>query len=123
VLINRNASADSFSDEIVSNPRITHLASLVTVKENEQYTSMLPDRRPATVTVELKNGSVLTETVDSAKGDQDNPYTKEEIEKKFRDLAGGIAGKNTNQIIQLIDNLDGLASIKELTGLLGSQTN
>jgi len=67
--------------------KITELAEKVTVTEDPELTAESPHKRIAVVTVRMTDGSERSAGVDHAKGDPENPMTKEEFEQKMRLLA------------------------------------
>lgn len=58
------------------------LAKKVNVTENESFSAQSDQKRIAAVTVFFKDGTDVTKQVDYAKGDPENPMTKEELTKK-----------------------------------------
>lgn len=58
------------------------LAKKVNVTENESFSAQSDQKRIAAVTVFFKDGTDVTKQVDYAKGDPENPMTKEELSKK-----------------------------------------
>lgn len=73
--------------------RIIELSQKVTVNEDPVLTAESPQKRIAIVNVCMKDGSVLTNRVDYAKGDPENPMTQEELEEKNRLLMAYSANK------------------------------
>ena len=65
-------------------PRIIELSKKVVVKENPDLTAECPQKRIAVVYVYMKDGTVLKNRVDYAKGDPENPMTPYELEEKRR---------------------------------------
>lgn len=62
--------------------RITALAQKVDIVEEPQFTAECPSKRIAAVTVKLTDGTELTEQVDYAKGEPENPMTEAELLQK-----------------------------------------
>ena len=62
--------------------RIMELAKKIRVTEDPKLTAESPQKRIAVVTVSLKDGNEKTWRVDYAKGDPENPMTREELEEK-----------------------------------------
>lgn len=63
------------------------LAKKVRVTEEEAFSCQSGEKRIASVTAYLKNGTYRTKQIDYAKGDPENPLTEEEMEEKRRLLA------------------------------------
>ena len=64
------------------------LSPKVRVLESAELTAESPQKRIASVTVRLADGTELTRRVDYAKGDPENPMTKEELLQKAASLVG-----------------------------------
>ena len=64
-------------------PGAAELAKRVSVTEDPRFTALCPAMRAAEVTVYMKDGTEKTERVDYAKGEPENPMTKEEFSEKI----------------------------------------
>lgn len=78
---------EAFTEERVFAPQAAALIKKVTVREDPALTALVPSKRAAVVTVTLKDGTQLSERVEYAKGEPENPITKEEFEQKFLGLS------------------------------------
>lgn len=78
-----SAGPEAYSQENLTNKDIQALAALVEVVEDPAFTELTPAKRPARVTITLKNGSELQSTVMSSKGDPDQPMSDQELMDKF----------------------------------------
>lgn len=67
--------------------KIIELAQKIDVIEDKELTAECPAKRIAAVTVRLADGSELTERVDYAKGEPENPMTEDEMRQKRQLLA------------------------------------
>ncbi|MEM3484327.1 MAG: MmgE/PrpD family protein [Candidatus Bathyarchaeia archaeon] len=106
---------ENFQSDNLNDPRVRRLAERVFVKENSEFTAMMPRYRPSRVTVKLKDGRELTETVFVNKGDPEDPYSDEDLEGKFISLVKGIYGvEKAQEILRRIKQLDELANIRYL---------
>jgi 2-methylcitrate dehydratase PrpD len=66
------------------------------------------------VTIELKNGEKFSAEKESYKGFFLNPFTWEDVIKKFKKLAGNrIAETTKDEIVRIIQNFEGY-SVSEL---------
>ncbi len=66
--------------------------------------ALVPDQRPARVTVTLTTGQRFEHTVQSHRGDFRQPFADSEIRDKFRGLAGEVlTAEGVIQIEQAID--------------------
>ncbi len=113
-IIHGNSGVGSFLPQKVGQREIQELASRVVVEENPEFTAMMPSRRPSRVTVRLRDGKAFTETVFVSKGDIENPYSTEELETKFLDLAGPVyGGEKAKEILERSKEIETFASVKK----------
>lgn len=114
-LVNKNSKVTSFSGGSLTNTKTLALAKKVTVKEAPSMTAMLPEFRPAKVTIRLKNGETLSESVKTNKGDWQNPYSPDDLEDKFYSLSKRVFnGRKAQMIFKKVSNLDQLKDMKDL---------
>jgi 2-methylcitrate dehydratase PrpD len=110
---------EAYSEAAVSNPEVQEISRRVAVREDPKLTAMLPDVRPARVEVKLKDGRKLTETVERPPGGFDNPYTEEDLLKKFRRLAGmTLTERAVPDLEKTIERLPDLDDVTRLSSLL-----
>lgn len=116
------AGPEAFTREALVHPRIARLRRLVTVLERPEYTAMQPDRRPATVEVELADGRTLSQTVELARGEPENPFTAAELEAKFLGLTGDrLGGAAARRLCAGLQQLDEVPDVRPLlAGALGA---
>ena len=77
---------DYFKENILNNSRISEIRDKVIIKNNPQMTNNFPNNYSASVSLKLKDGSVLKKTNLDAKGDPENPMTQKEICDKTLNL-------------------------------------
>jgi 2-methylcitrate dehydratase PrpD len=115
-IINGNSDIESFFPDKVTNPEIKELAGKIIVKENPEFTNMMPFRRPSRVTVRLKNGEIFTETVFVSRGDVEDPYSSQELETKFLNLTTSIYGlKEAREILEKTKRIETFENIRYYT--------
>ena len=111
----------AFYPERVNDAGIRRLAQRVSVVADPEMDLRRYDYPAAQVTVQLKDGRVLAASVVAHRGDFTNPASADELRGKFRRLAQDVLGaERTAAVIDAVSRLDELASIGELTGLLGA---
>ena len=66
--------------------RTAEFAKKINVIEDPSLTDISPQKRIAIVTVHLKDGAVLAQQVDYAKGEPENPMTEEDMKEKRQSL-------------------------------------
>jgi len=119
VVVRGNAGFGSFTDEVLRDPVVSALRHRVKISEDPALTAMVPQRKPARVTVRLKDGRSATHTCESARGDFQRPYSEAEVREKFRELAAvvlmpaGIAA-----VEQAVDACEDWPSLAPLLDLL-----
>jgi 2-methylcitrate dehydratase len=80
----------------------------------DKNTEAYPDKLMTQVTIELKNGEKFSAEKESYKGFFLNPFTWEDVIKKFKKLAGNrIAETTKDEIVRIIQNFEGY-SVSEL---------
>jgi 2-methylcitrate dehydratase PrpD len=118
-LTDRQVSLPQFTADKLADPQLRALQDRVEMVLDPQLDAMAPRHLPAEVIVNTTDGRVLTERVVSPKGDPDNPLTDQETRDKFRMLAAGVLRPDAvEETIELVDRLDELADLGELTAVL-----
>lgn len=80
----------SFTWERVRDEAIQRLAKRVFVSEDPALTAMPPKLRPARVKLRLRDGRTLEGAADANRGDDQDPYSREELAAKFFELAARV---------------------------------
>ena len=110
----------AFYPDKVADPRIKALAQKVELEADSNMNLRSYDYPVSRVTVSLKDGRVIKESVTAQYGDTRNPASTEELTGKFTFLAQEVLGEErTQQVIETVGGLDTLEDLQELTGLLG----
>ena len=89
-IVNNSSALASFTWDAVRNPKILALAQKVSVAHDPSMSARLPNERPASVTIFLKDGSQRKGQAGVNRGDDASPYTREELRQKFMNLTGRI---------------------------------
>lgn len=105
----------AFTEEKIKNKCLLDLIKKIRVVEDKELTDLVPAKRAATVIVHLCNRKDISYRVEYAKGEPENPITKEELLKKFKELAGS-AGLNNEKVQNLYNFLQDCnhATVKQL---------
>jgi 2-methylcitrate dehydratase PrpD len=112
------------TEDRLKDPEVVNLAKKVKgTADNELskhgYTGASDLFQSARVNIRTKNGKEYYKEVDLHRGSPQNPFTKEELYEKFRSLASIILSKRqVNEIIDIVENLEHLGSVRELTNLM-----
>ena len=104
----RSGGMDAFRGKAVLDTTVLDLARRVAVRENGAFTALCPEKRVASVTVELKDGRLLSRRVDYPKGEPENPISDEELRAKFRSLAacGGLSREAAEEVLRQMSHPD-----------------
>ena len=107
----------TFRHERLRDPLLHEAALRVTIEADDNPDPNALD--PQTVTIELRNGQVLTRTLAAALGSPARPLSRDQHLRKFRtnlELAG--RGAKAESIVALVDELEHLDDLGELFALL-----
>lgn len=77
----------AFGEAVLNDPATLALTRRVRVTEDPALTALVPHRRPAAVTLHLRDGRALTARVDLPKGEPETALSDAELRDKFVDLA------------------------------------
>jgi 2-methylcitrate dehydratase PrpD len=118
-IVNGTASIAAFRDDARRDEMTLALAQRIAVREDKALTAMLPGFRPARVKITLIDGRVLSAEALTNKGDTEDPYSAEEIQDKFREVAGSVwRDSHCSAILAAVEDLDRSPDIRALSALL-----
>lgn len=110
---------DYLVDDKMSDPKVSNLMDSVTVIRSDELDKTFPDRFTSVVEIEMDDGSEYSKRVDHGKGTIENPFTYEEVKDKFRKHTSDvISGSEQDQILDLVENIEDVETIGELTQYL-----
>ncbi len=89
-LVTGSSGLASFTWDALRNPQALALAQKVTVQEDPAMSARLPMERPSRVTIFLKDGSTRVGEAGVNRGDDASPYTRDELQAKFMQLAARV---------------------------------
>jgi 2-methylcitrate dehydratase PrpD len=119
---NKEVLVDDILEDRYADPKIFQFSQLIELQYDRKLADLFPDAFPTSVQVTTEKNAVFTERVDYPKGDPRNPMTQEEVEAKFMRLALTVIKEDrVHEIIKMIDKLEVLKDITELTKLLRVQ--
>ncbi len=99
-------------------PELLALAERVEVSVTPEIDQLFPQKAAARVTLHTARGD-FTATVEYPRGDPNNPLSDAELEEKFRWLTVEVVGEErSQQLIEAVDHLEHMDSVKPLTRLL-----
>jgi 2-methylcitrate dehydratase PrpD len=82
-----SASVREHTDETANDAAIRDLMARVTCVRDAELDALYPERWPARVAIELRDGARLAHRVDHPKGDPENPFTLDEMLERLHDIA------------------------------------
>jgi 2-methylcitrate dehydratase PrpD len=118
-LVLGTSGVDGSSEKAIQNREVHEFTDKISVEEDPSFTAMTPTRMPTRIKVFLEGGRVLDETIFFPKGGPEDPYTAQEIERKFMDLATPVLReKKARRVKEKVKNLEELESIRVLASFL-----
>ena len=112
--------AEVYTDEIVRSEPIQALIRKVQVTEDAELTALLPGIRAARLAIRMRSGAVHEARSEVPLGGFDNPLSPEQLEEKFRTLAGrAIAPAAIDALVAETARIETLGSIGALAQHLG----
>ena len=118
-LVEGKVGLDQFTEDKIRDERVLKLAKKVRTELDSKFEEIYPKARGAEVTITLKDGSKIKERKNLAKGEPEDPATDKELREKFLQCSKGVISvKRTQQIIDLIYNIENISNIEELLRLL-----
>jgi 2-methylcitrate dehydratase PrpD len=115
-VVNRGLQiADIFVDRRVSNPAVAALCRKVRVDSDPELDRLFPDYYASRIEVRTGDGRRLVRRNDIARGYPETPMSPEELDDKFRSLAGSVCPPA--RVAALSAALGGLAEAPDLTAL------
>jgi len=119
-LLDGMALLDQFSEERIIDPRVMDLARRVQIMVDPDIDRVYPGLYANRVEVILKDGRRFETRIDHAKGSLAQPLSFSDVSDKFRGMtARAVSNDTADRIIDTIQSLETLKSIRELTALLG----
>jgi len=106
-----------FTPAAVHRPEVRRLFPLIRMQTHPRGDAEAPEaRRPAEVTVRLKNGRILHTTVQHARGTMFRPFSPAELTAKFRDCAAGMLPQASYAALR--DAVADIERVRSVRGLM-----
>lgn len=119
-LVDGKIDADTFTQKNIHRPDVRELMTKVDWEVDEEFERRYPEHYSCAVTVTMEDGTEYTSVIDDPKGDYRNPVTQEQLEKKFRALAGReLDTGRVERILAFVKNMQDVQDIAELFYLTG----
>jgi 2-methylcitrate dehydratase PrpD len=119
MVVRGGAGFAALDDSALADPVIGALRHKVHIAEDPAMSALVPRLRPARVTVTLANRRSATHEVQSHRGDFNDPFSEQELRKKFRELAGVVlSAEGVAAVESAVDSIETWDDVGALTGLL-----
>jgi 2-methylcitrate dehydratase PrpD len=109
---------DSFGEEHFANHSIRDVMSKVSLLVDSEMEKRYPKQRGSTVKVRLADGTILTNAVECALGEPENPLSVEVTKQKLRQCAKGLARETTENLERILDIGDHRPTIHDLANAI-----
>jgi 2-methylcitrate dehydratase PrpD len=114
-VIERKAGIAQFQDRKVRDQKVIELMKRVTLYVDEELERLGYDQVRSRVRVKLKDGRVVGDRYDVARGHPTKPMSWAELTEKFRDCAGLVLSrKKVDETIRLLEQFQDLKSLRPL---------
>ncbi|MFC2051940.1 MmgE/PrpD family protein [Chloroflexota bacterium] len=118
-LVYDHCSVDKYTEENIKDERVQKLVRQITVEHDPELDKGYPEKRGAKVEITTKQGEQFSHSVDLAKGEPEFPYSKTELEDKFRYETHDLISENTKQsVIDFVDELETVEDVSSLFTLM-----
>src|SRR5579864_1375347 len=120
LLLERKATIAEFTDDYVNRPQVQEVIRRVNFYVDPVAEHAGFDKMTSLVTVHLRDGRMLKDQADFAKGSPADPMTFEEVAAKFRGSASyaNWPKEKTEKLIEAVSNIEQSSDVRELTPLL-----
>ncbi len=118
-IIDGKVGLDIFTDSAVRDQSVLSLAARVQMREDNNLKKTDAAGRPCRVTIRLKNGQILTQEAQHAKGGPEFPMSEEELRGKFTECARQtLDASAAARALDYIEKLDAVEDIRPLCAIL-----
>ena len=112
-LVRGSSRVENFTWDALRDERVQALARRVFVAEDRAMTARMPQFRPARVEIRLRDGRTLSASVEANRGDDQDPYSRDELTGKYFSLTARMLPHDVAADIRLkILQLDGIADLR-----------
>ncbi|HEY1795225.1 MAG TPA: MmgE/PrpD family protein [Stellaceae bacterium] len=123
MVVRGGAGFSQLDDGALADPAIAALRHKVHIEEDPAMSARAPVLRPAAVTVSLTDGRSATHSLETHRGDFNDPFTDAEMRGKFRELAAvALNTEGVGAVEAAIDHIADWKDVGELTKLLRRYT-
>lgn len=115
-LLNGRLQLSDFTLPAIHRPEVQRLFPLIHMETHPRADAEAPaERKPAEITVRLKDGRTLHTTIQHARGTMFRPFDRAELAQKFRDCVEGLVPRAAYATLQdQLADIERLASVRDL---------
>jgi aconitate decarboxylase len=119
-LLDGEAFVDQYDEARLADPRILAIIPRIDiVHEPELDRGGASKRHAVTIDAVRKDGSVLSTMVEQRRGSADHPLGRDEVERKFRRIAGiALPSASIEELIELVGALERQSNLNRLVALI-----
>ena len=122
-VVERELTPRQFAPDKLRDLRILELVSKVVAVLEPSFEARFPEEQPSRVRIILRDGRALERERRFPKGDPRDPLRRDEIQKKFEQLAEGVISADAQRaLFDAIDSLETLEDVGALMRLLARST-
>lgn len=122
MVVHRISPTRWYAEEVLNDPNVLGMAKKVKVILSPEFDAWYDKHRGLLGDVEIvtTDGNSYRKRIDCPRGDPQNPMTRDDLLTKFTDLCAHVdlAKETSTQIIEIVDRLETLRDVTELTTLL-----
>jgi 2-methylcitrate dehydratase PrpD len=121
LVLRRRAGVHEFTDAFVRSAAVQDMMTRVTTVLDPEIEGRGFEKMRSIVEVDLSDGRTVSQEAAGYRGGPDNPFTSEDLRRKFTECAGLVLTPNTiGEAFDMIASLDRLPDIRDLIGFLTS---
>ncbi|MGV6876238.1 MmgE/PrpD family protein [Pseudochelatococcus sp. B33] len=119
------AFVDQYNEKRLSDPRLLHFIEKIKASVDPDIDGRgAAFRHAAKVSITTSDGRVFSRAEWNRRGSPDNPISRNDVVNKFRNVVSScLSSSDIKDIINIVDNFEGLEDIKPIMDILNSRTH
>jgi 2-methylcitrate dehydratase PrpD len=114
-LVFGDAFPDKFTEQNIKDDRIQKILSKISVELDPELDKEYPSKRGTTVHIATNEGERFSHSLDIARGEPEYPFSRFEVEEKFRRLTSSVIDEETREkIIRFVNRLEAAKNVFDL---------
>ncbi len=114
-LIHGSVRLAAFEPDRLADAATRELMKKITLSVDAELDAAFPGQRAARISIQMRDGRVLTHLQPTRKGDPEAPLSDDELEQKYLELAGPVLGQAAASVLlaklKTLDTLPSLATL------------